>query len=344
MEANSRDCFDDLPVSIKRRPFHWRILTAKEADRVCSYAGLAAIVPQAYQVPDDGIRQFLDCDLWIIVSDRLAFPLLPMRPHLLVIYDYLQRYDQFQTDQQSGELIRRAHAAEAVLVTTEFTARDASQFAGLSPSRIKLVPMLAPEFQGSELSTSPETSLPPYFLWTTNLAKHKNHQNALQALQIYYGRYRGSLACHITGVGTEKLFEPNSEHLKDQISQYNLPEQVTIAGELTNDRYRERLRGAAFLWHPARIDNGTFSVIEAAHCGVPSLSSDYPAMREIDEQFGLNLTWMDPLDPNDMAHQLHQMEASLAAIRNGVPSRARLASQSVDNLAGAYWTVIKDYL
>ena len=44
-----------------------------------------------------------------------------------------------------------------------------------------------------------------------------------------------------------------------------------------------------FLWHPATIDNGTFSVIEAAHLKVPSLSSGYPAMKEINEQYNLSL-------------------------------------------------------
>ena len=67
-------------------------------------------------------------------------------------------------------------------------------------------------------------------------------------------------------------------------------------------------------------------------------------MREIDQQFALHLTWMDPDDPDDMARQLKQMETDLETPRRRLPSAEQLASQSVDKLAGAYWNVIKDYL
>ena len=60
-------------------------------------------------------------------------------------------------------------------------------------------------------------------------------------------------------------------------------------------------------------------------------------MREIDQQFALHLTWMDPNDPDDMARQLKRMEADSEALRRSLPSAEQLASQSVDKLAGAYW-------
>jgi hypothetical protein len=98
------------------------------------------------------------------------------------------------------------------------------------------------------------------------------------------------------------------------------------------------------LWHAGRIDNGTFSVVEAAHLGVPSLSGDYPAMREFDAQFGLNLSWMDAYSPNDMAQQLKMMEAEAMTFRERLPSAERLATQSVEQLAGAYWHAVRECL
>ena len=67
-------------------------------------------------------------------------------------------------------------------------------------------------------------------------------------------------------------------------------------------------------------------------------------MREIDQQFALHLTWMDPNDPDNMARQLKRMETDSETLRHRLPSAEQLASQSVDRLAGAYWSVIKDYL
>ena len=140
-----------------------------------------------------------------------------------------------------------------------------------------------------------------FFLWTTNLCVHKNHENAFKALRLYYEKYEGSLKCHMTGVDTRELFKRDASHLRAfrdiRQSSAALKHHLKIEGELPDQRYQAQLGCAAFLWHPGRIDNGTFSVVEAAHLGVPALSSDYPAMREIDQQFSLHLTWIDPDDP-----------------------------------------------
>jgi glycosyltransferase involved in cell wall biosynthesis len=97
------------------------------------------------------------------------------------------------------------------------------------------------------------------------------------------------------------------------------------------------LQEAAFLWHAGRIDNGTFSVVEAAGVGVPALSSDYRPMREMNEQFSLNLAWMDPSDPQSMAQALKDMEQKHMERRAMLPTSDQLASQSIDRLASAYW-------
>jgi glycosyltransferase involved in cell wall biosynthesis len=123
-----------------------------------------------------------------------------------------------------------------------------------------------------------------------------------------------------------------------------LTSKLRIKGELPDREYRAELRRAAFVWHPTSIGNGTFSVIEAARSGVPALSSDYPAMREIDEQFGLGLMWMDSQSPSDMARKLKEMELDIEGARARVPSTERLATQSLARLAGAYWDIVREFL
>ena len=344
-----KESFGDLPTSIKRRPYRWRTVSREEAVRACAYAGLGgSLKDETYQAPDDGISQFTDCDLWVVISDRLEFPLLPVRPYLLMVYDYLQRYQTLFDDDTNQEFVARAHSAEAVMVTTEFTAGDARQFAGIPAKKIKKVPMLAPEFVASENSGRVVDESDSFFLWTTNLALHKNHENAFKALRLYYEKYGGSLNCRVTGVDTRELLKRDARHLRVlreiRSSSAAIKQHLKIEGELPEERYQAQLSHAAFLWHPGRIDNGTFSVVEAAHLGVPALSSDYPAMREIDQQFELNLTWMDPEDPDNMARQIKRMESESDALRHHLPSAEQLACQSIERLAGAYWAVIKGYL
>ena len=68
-----------------------------------------------------------------------------------------------------------------------------------------------------------------------------------------------------------------------------LREKLDFKGELPEEEYAAILAGAAFLWHPALIDNGSFSLVEAAQLGVPALSSDYPPIREMEQQFDLRI-------------------------------------------------------
>jgi len=347
-EVYSEGEFDELSPLVKRRPFKWRILKSNEASAALAYAGNPHIPRYSiYQVPDDGIKQFMDCDLWIFVSDRLEYPVLPARPYVAMVYDYLQRYENLMSVEASRAFLAAAHNAEKVFVTTEFSRRDAIQFAGLAEKRVVKVPMLAPDFSASG-SIVKKPDVRPYFIWTTNLAPHKNHENALKAMRLYYEKYMGRLDCHMTGVNTQNIFKSDlpvaTAARKILAESATLKSRLKVLGDLPDQAYRAQLSGARFLWHAARIDNGTFSVVEAAHVGVPSLSSDYPAMREIDKQFGLGLSWMDPHSPADMGYRLKLMEEKAETLQKTLPSSGQLSAQSVENLASDYWKAVRECL
>jgi glycosyltransferase involved in cell wall biosynthesis len=345
--AYPEELFSDLPATIIRRPYKWKVLSREQAALAMHVIRRPRPLPHAcYQVPDDGIAQFADCDLWMIVSDRLERPLVPLRPYAMIVYDYLRRY---LPTQPADARLHATHGAERVLCTTEFTYQDALQFAGLGSEKLMRVPMLAPAFSRPAAGGGPAPRS-NYFLWTTNLAAHKNHENALKALQIYYERLDGRLHCHVCGVETEQLLaqpqpQPHLQSLPGIIAASpKLRSRFRVLGELPDAGYRARLAGARFLWHAGAIDNGTFSVIEAASLGVPALSSRYPAMQEIDRQYLLGLSWMDAHDPNDMAARLKHMEENAGACRARLPSVEHLMSQRVETLAGHYWKAVEDYL
>jgi glycosyltransferase involved in cell wall biosynthesis len=339
---------DDLPVTIARRTLRWQVLDPPAAFRAMRYAGHSDWVPSAalYLVPDDGIRQLYDCDLWIVISDRLTAPLLPVRPYALVVYDYLQRYVNLFPTGADQPFVAAARAAERLIVTTRFTEQDALVYAGVPREKVVRVPMLAPEFGCPERRSSDPDG--PYFLWTTNLALHKNHYNAVSALRDYYESLDGKLECRVSGVDTGNLLKSDRAYLKSVAAIVEdseiLSKRLRLLGELPDTLYRRQLANAEFLWHPARIDNGTFSVVEAAHLGVPSLSNKYPAMEEMDAEFGLHLTWMDARQPKRMARQLKWMEEHARSVRDRLPSEADLAHHGLDQVAHEYWRALRECL
>jgi glycosyltransferase involved in cell wall biosynthesis len=344
----SLDDFDDLSVGIARRAFNWKILDHGAARRAMVYAGNDGWEPEfiSYAIPDDGINQLLDCDIWIVISDRLENPLLPIRPTFYMVYDYLQRYEPILPHGADQNFLRAVRKSQGVFVTTKFTGRDAVQYAGVPVKKVHKVPMLAPLFSGIPLKDTKNKRT--YFLWTTNANAHKNHKNAFRALKIYYEEMQGELRCAISGVNTASILNSSVAHLKaasDIVRSSDvLFDNVDWLGELSEADYKARVYNSAFVWHAGKIDNGTFSVVEAASLGVPSLSSDYPPMREIDAQFSLNLLWMDSSNPVDMAEKLKEMERSHMIRRAYLPTAEALTSQSVENLAADYWQVVRKCL
>lgn len=339
--------FVEFSGKILTRPYKWKYIDGDTARRAMRYAGYEGWEPKAdkYAVVDDGINQLEDCDLWIVVSDRITVPLLPLRPNVLMVYDYLQRYVNILPNGADQPYLEAARSATKVLVTTEFTRQDALQYAGVPPEKVAKVPMLSPDFSAKHNNS---VEVREYFLWTTNAAWHKNHENALKALKYYYEELDGQLYCHVTGVGTDKLLKGDTKHLKPLLKIVEgskpLKSKLKWLGELPDHNYQYALANSAFLWHAGLIDNGTFSVVEAAGLEIPSLSSDYPAMREIDAQFSLNLNWMNARQPKQMASQLKEMELNYVSRRSLLPTPQQLADQSVPRLAGAYWQVIKKCL
>jgi glycosyltransferase involved in cell wall biosynthesis len=347
LDAYEERAFADLG-DIPRRVFAWRHIDRQTAERAMRYAGFEGwrATHDSYVVPDDCVDNLQSADLWLIVSDRVEAPILPIRPHVMMIFDFLQRYVPFMAEEHCLAYINAARAANGIFVTTQQAHTDALQYVGLPTRKVVKLPMLAPDYtaEGSQEPAKPES----YFLWPTNTAVHKNHDIAVRALAYYYEQFDGELACYVTGYLAETIPAGNFPHLEGVArlieSSAALQKNVRWLGELDRHRYRSTLQLAAFLWHPARIDNGTFSVIEAAGVGVPSLSSDYGPMREIDRQFAINLAWMPADDPRAMAIRLKEMETTHRDRRRTLPEKSELSKACFADHLDAYWTAVRAWL
>lgn len=346
-EANAPERWDKgLPETIARRTLNWSSVDPDSALRAMRQSGNWQWAPEgneSYLIPDDGINHMCDCDLWIVISDRLSAPLLPIRRYVLVAYDYVQRYGNEASAHGEYAYIAAARAADRVLVTTRFTEQDALVYAGLPRERVVPVPPLLPTFPAAPSGRSAER----YFLWPTNVAPHKNHVRAVAALREYYERWDGLMECRITGLaGSRSVLAgvPHLQPLLQLVTDSTSRKWVRHLGELPDHSYRRELSGAQFLWHPAKVDNGTFSVVEAALMGVPSLSSRYPAMEEMDATFKLHLTWMDWSNPEDMARMLKEMEQRVPSLRATLPCPQDLSQYSPDALGQKYWNVVRECL
>jgi len=315
-----------------------------------------------YCLPFDGANDFYDCDLWIIVSDRLPAPLLPIRRYVFIVYDYIQRYvpqifgnDESVWRNQFFNLLSSVRHAAKVFTTTPSTQQDLVVYAGVPKTRIHLLDM---DFQPLEPEkTKIDVSLPKnYILWTTNLVYHKNHINAIDAFAIYSQEFGGSLHLVITGASTD-YFDPDNNFPKDdpvinvpQVQQFRkkikqnpaLSKKIHVMSNLSDKMYAHILQNAKFLWHPALYDNGTFAVIEAAYLGIPSLSARYPAMEYINHKFEINMQFFNPHNPKEMAQALLNMET--ASLKTPLPSKEFLLKHDWKNRSSSLYEAIIELL
>lgn len=342
--------------AIAIRSMTWRRISGSEAAALEGYAQLRRPLAAhpAYLVPSDAATDLTDCDFWLLISDRVDAPLLPLRPYGIVVFDCVQRYvpSVFLNDgwaRQLDALVPVAREASVVVTTTPATAADVNAYCGVPRARIVQV---APQFSPPRVPSNRATHPRPYIAWVTNRARHKNHGVVIEGLRRYYETTSQPLDTLILGVETEYL-RPGTPHDHPDLHAYLRPlqdalaapgplrDRVTVLGETSDAVYASVVSGARLLLHSALYDNGTFAALDAAYLGVPVLSSRYPAMEYYQEAFGLDLHWFDPHDPADLAAALDRMNGTQGA---SVDVRERLDGLHWSRQADAFREVLAPWL
>lgn len=337
------------------RPYEWRTLDRHTVQRALAFVDDAADLPAEYAnalVADDGINHLLDCDFWLVVSDRLSAPLAPLRPTGLVVFDYLQRVQPavLTSGYDDAPFLFNARQSRFVLCTTPFTAHAAEHYAGVEARRVHVTDMdIEVDLEERVRGGRPPRTPRPYFLWPTNLAAHKNHLPALDAIEGYLA-LGGALDVVCCGVETRALdpsvpspraAEPLLADIRERVAGSQLlRSRLHFVGELGTRDYLAALARARFVFHPATADNGTYAVTEAAWLGVPSLSNDYPAMRWMDERLRLALAFCDIRDAEAAAEALADMEREAHARKARLPTREALRRHGWRAHARAFWSTV----
>ena len=354
----SRDFADILLYkNVRIRETVWETLDHDSVEMVFEFAKINQrknIYP-FYSVPNDMINCFYDCDYWLLITDRTDYPILPLREYCIVPYDYIQRHVNFGAKFSFISFIQNVRGAKNVFVTTPQTRTDCSFFCGIDINRVHLLDIEC-DFDSCNIGKKKNENFKNYILWISNAAIHKNHMAALQALQFYYEEENGSLPVIIIGTGMDSF---NYKNRNDYINADNcgyieecrafiknsvLKDKMEFNGFVTDYKRNELLYNARFLLHPVKVDNGTFSVIEAAYMGVPSLSNDYPQMRFLDEKFKLNLGFADFDNPRNTAKLIKYYENNYKSIVERLPQVSYLESFAPDKLAEDYYRKVCTFL
>ncbi|MGK9084198.1 hypothetical protein KXR64_02985 [Brucella intermedia] len=347
------DFVDLKPHGIEVRSFKWKTISDYQLQEVFSCTGYEIPVPGGlFCLPKDNTTDFLDCDFWLVGSDRFYHPIAPLRPYCLFTHDYLQRYfpESVSPDYEMSYLIA-ARNAIAVLANTPHTINDVINYVGVPSKKAILVPHVSELDQFRKNDDPVEKQ--DYFIWTTNAAPHKNHKMTFEALNRYFGQLKGSFNCHITGVGSDK-FDPEREF--DDLPKYikecrdylkknpSLYEHLKFLGNVSSEEYVHQMKGAKFLLHNVIMDNGTLCAIEAAFALTPTLSSDYPPMRYLSDRYGINAQFFDPFNNRELGDALKSMELNWQDHQKQLPDKQALLDFGWQKMSPIFFEKLHTYI
>ncbi|RAP37450.1 hypothetical protein B1207_04560 [Legionella quinlivanii] len=317
--------------TLKIRPFQWRELSPGEARRAVKYSGSYREVKDInYYVPDDGINYFFDCDLWITFSGSGKYPILPVKPYVLMITDFTShnRIELFD-----HHLLHLATYAREVFVSSKHVQDNLLKVVGLSRKKINDFWLIDIENHSDSIQFQGQST--PHFVWFASTQVESNILG-LKALKAYYEVFNGTMQCQIIG-----LHQSDLKQLGEEMSSWFKDEPVYFSGEISAD-FSHSIRDAEFLWFPT-IQGGSVSLplVKAAQFRVPSIAARHPIMDELYKQFNLNIQWMDELNPLSMAETLQRMELNG---KTKDSANVKVIDELIKTLQRAYWEKIEQCL
>jgi glycosyltransferase involved in cell wall biosynthesis len=330
------EIFRSLPQGVRHRHIRWRLLDAGESRRALAYAGQPECAAGVHLVPDDGIRHMLDCDTWLVTAAGLSAPVLPLRPVVLMLEDWMHHAICGPGDIDPASLVKAVGLAAGVVVFSEWMRDEAVHFLGADPRRVVRLPIPTPPV-AVDRGAGRGANARRHFIWCVDGRHPGNVASAVRCLEQYCGAPSPPLPCRIVPLRTDTDGEPwLPEAVRSVTKNPACRAMVDCASRAADDpdRLAAELREAAFLWHPEQAVDSRYILAEAATCGVPCLAADAPSIREVTAALGLDVAWA----------QLHHHAAMVRALR-AMPEwvgRDVVAAESHagEDSAADYWAAL----
>lgn len=336
---------NETPPNTKFRPYSWKSIGSAEALRAMEYSGFADWQPEhnLYSIVDDGIAQLNDCDLWLLLSDSLDNPMLPMRPTALLA-DRIEWGNTQEANTQ--ERLSAIRSINRFIVTTEAAYRDVSQNIGVNPKRISRVPALLPI---PKLERSTEGSLrKKYFVWATEALTTQNSW-IIEALRTYYSELGGKTNCSIVIQAPSISYSKSISALEKLLHKRNgdkiLHKKISVAYQKPGQELDRLISHADLLLVPEPYSADTYDLLGWGQAGQRLLTYKDASLIEFENNLKLRFDWLERYDSTSLAIRLKELdEPSKDLAETAQKTSESSVSFDGNQIASTYWRMIRECL
>lgn len=293
----------------------------------------------------DGFYESLQCDVIHFPFQSIVCCDLPTiyNPHDLQHLYFPEFFEQSIINWRERAYRVACHAAQTVVVASQFVKQDIVRHYGVSPDKIQVInwapppAALATSSPGASFSTVREKyELPecPFALYPAMTWEHKNHLRLLEALASL--RDRRALRINMVCTGHRTDFWPQIER---RLTELGLQEQVKFVGLVSYDELRVIYRAAQFVIIPTLFEAASAPLFESWQQGVPVACS---AVTSLPEQAADAALLFNPLSIEAIADAAARM-ATDDELRADLRWRGdrRLHDFSIEHTAKTYRAVYR---
>jgi glycosyltransferase involved in cell wall biosynthesis len=282
---------------------------------------LARVLPRKWIDTFDpmAVRRKAGCDVWLIPSNRFAYPLT--FPSVLVIHDLVHVHyrDAVPGDirWELEKLVPKC-AKEATLcacMSRFIRDTDLRGHLHLSSAKVRVIAPAPPEDFPEAGRLEGKTRKPikvtrPYLFYPAAFRSYKNHPALIEAIhQVDQSGPGQSLDLVLTGIHRP----PQS--LVRRIAELGLQDRVHILGCVDRQTLAAIYQNAFATIVPSLYEQGSFPIYEALHWGCPVACSDIPSLREQCEPLGDDMIYFNPHDSAAIAQAIVYLRDQREAIR-----------------------------
>lgn len=270
----------------------------RERTRFCGAPIPARLIPMLGRVLPISARTFTGpFDLF----HDTDYAVTPVRgaPRIATLYDTAYLRDRgFVSEMQSRhmhEVVRRLVKGVARVITiSEFARQDLVEAFGLDPDRVSVTylgvdPVFLKEHAQDEIDTALETYgiTPPYCLYLGTLEPRKN---LVRLVRAFARLLETAPEHHLVLVGRKGWAH---ERVFGVVEELGIGDHVRWLGQVPDEEAVLLLKGAAVMAYPSLYEGFGLPAVEGMAAGVPVLSSDSHALREV---CGDGALLVDPYD------------------------------------------------